>query len=77
MPVILRKYVSTFGVKVFSTNGLIKKCLAFDCKVMAEKKFQVMQHLATAKHKKAVEKTEIGVDLSPAEISCFNPHYIM
>ena len=38
VPVILRKYVSTYGEQVFSTDGLILKCLAYDCKVMAEKK---------------------------------------
>lgn len=52
--VTLNTFVREYG-KVFSTDGQILFCLMCNSNVTATKKFQVDQHLKTAKHLKNAE----------------------
>lgn len=48
---VLRKYVTEFGSDNFSEDGQVLFCLSCERSIASDKKFQVVQHLNTAKHK--------------------------
>lgn len=76
----LNNYVSEFGPEVFSTDGKILYCKICDIKCGSAKRFNVTQHLTTAKHLKLVAQKEKNVNVKKAQQhfltdtkkSCFN-----
>ncbi|KAL4112216.1 hypothetical protein QTP88_016047 [Uroleucon formosanum] len=76
----LNNYVSEFDPKVFSTDGKIFYCKICDIKCGSAKRFNVTQHLTTAKHLKLVAQKEKNVNVKKAQQrfltdtkkSCFN-----
>lgn len=76
----LNNYVSEFGPEVFSTDGKILYCKICDIKCGSAKRFNVTQHLTTAKHLKLFAQKEKNVNIKKAQQhfltdtkkSCFN-----
>ncbi|KAL4113932.1 hypothetical protein QTP88_017482 [Uroleucon formosanum] len=76
----LNNYVTEFDPKVFSTDGKIFYCKICDIKCGSAKRFNVTQHLTTAKHLKLVAQKEKNVNVKKAQQrfltdtkkSCFN-----
>jgi len=54
----LNKFVAEYKC-IFSTDGLALFCLRCNVKVNGEKRFTVIQHLSTGKHKSAVQRTNL------------------
>lgn len=54
----LKNYVSQYGEKVFSTDGVILYCKICDVRVGAEKKFSVDQHVNREKHKRGLQRLQ-------------------
>jgi len=54
----LNKFVAEYK-GIFSTDGLVLFCLKCNVKVNGEKRFTVIQHLSTGKHKSAVQRTNL------------------
>jgi len=54
----LNKFVAEYK-GVFSTDGLVLFRLKCNVKVNGEKRFTVIQHLSTGKHKSAVQRTNL------------------
>lgn len=52
----LRKYVNEFGNNIFSEDGKVLFCLVCEKSVSANKKFDVVQHINTVRHKDRVKK---------------------
>jgi len=62
----LISYVSEFSGScgpVFSTDGEILYCKLWDSKVDSDRKFNVQQHIDTAKHKAAIKENKIKKNL--------------
>lgn len=53
----LRKYVNEFGNNIFSEDGKVLFCLVCEKSVSANKKFDVVQHINTVRHKDRVKKS--------------------
>ncbi|KAF0768758.1 CGG triplet repeat-binding protein 1-like [Aphis craccivora] len=57
----LKSYVSEFSDSsgpVFTTDGKILYCKLCDSKVGSDRKFNVQQHIDTAKHKAAIQRKQ-------------------
>jgi len=54
----LNKFVTEYK-GIISTDGLVLFCLICNIKVNGEKRFTVIQHLSTGKHKSAVQRTNL------------------
>ena len=52
----LRSFVREFGENIFSTDGVMLFCKLCEVKVTAEKRFSVLQHCNTVKHKNCVTR---------------------
>ncbi|KAL4089542.1 hypothetical protein QTP88_024562 [Uroleucon formosanum] len=53
---IFNKYVKQFGEDTFATDGTMLYCKICEVKVSADKKFTVIQHIKTNKHKRLLAR---------------------
>lgn len=54
----INQYISEFGKNIFSTDGIILFCKVCETKVGVDRRFIVLQHLKTEKHKLAVKRQQ-------------------
>lgn len=54
----INQYISEFGKNIFSTDGIILFCEVCETKVGVDRRFIVLQHLKTEKHKLAVKRQQ-------------------
>lgn len=52
---LLRKYVNEFGSDIFSEDGKVLFCLVCEKSVSTKKKFDILQHINTTRHKERVK----------------------